>query len=517
MQSKIFKVSAMVLVICLLTGCLTACPSRIHSEDRKSIEELEIEIEGLKSEIEGLDIEIEGLDSEIEDLKDEIESLNSQLESLATTESAKTRLTIWTFTTETQTMATAFKETHPDVTINLVYISLDNNMIRDEAIEAAYAEDCPDVLVLDSSFAKGFVDSDMLLDISDLKTYAEELQTYSNTLELGTNFDTGEIRAYAYQNSIGAVFYRRSLAKEYFGTDDPSSIQAMMSDMTKFSDMAKTVSEKSGGKTYMISSNQELVRPVLNNRKQPWFVDNTLVIDPIAEEYIDIAKNYRDNGYDAGAGQWTGEWYAGMNDTLTNANGEPLNIFCYFLPTWGLQYVLVPNCTETAGDWACCAGPLPYQWGGTWLGVMKNTARPDISKEFIRFCTMDADNLTNWATGVYTNEYLTAISPELVNAGSTPVLMPAGDFISSQIVADAITSQFDSSSLSSFLGGQNPYAVFSAAAQNCRADAVRKYDDEAQMYLTRSIESYLSGLLTKKGALKTFKEDMLYVLQDINT
>lgn len=498
MQSKIFKVSAMVLVICLLTGCLTACPSRIHSEDRKSIEELEIEIEGLKSEI-------EGLDSEIEDLKDEIESLNSQLESLATTESAKTRLTIWTFTTETQTMATAFKETHPDVTINLVYISLDNNMIRDEAIEAAYAEDCPDVLVLDSSFAKGFVDSDMLLDISDLKTYAEELQTYSNTLELGTNFDTGEIRAYAYQNSIGAVFYRRSLAKEYFGTDDPSSIQAMMSDMTKFSDMAKTVSEKSGGKTYMISSNQELVRPVLNNRKQPWYVNDTLVVDPVVDEFFDTAKVFHDNGYEAGLNQWSTGWLYGMNDTLTNANDEPVQIFCYFLPTWGLPYVLASNGTDTKGDWACCPGPLPYQWGGSWLGVMKNAKNPALAKEFIRFCALDEDTLTKWATGVYTNEYLNEISQGPYEVDNN-LKQPAGDFVSSQLVVESVQSQFDNSSLTMFLGGQNFYAAFAEAAKNGSAVLAQK-DDEFLMYnLLTAIDSYTSGEMTKAEAIALFKE-----------
>ncbi len=501
---KVKRISALVLVLVLLMGCMTACSNQGKTDGQKTNEQLESELQDLQGQLESMKA---------------IEANPPPAETVMITPTPTPvpdyELLVWSFSQDMLPMAIAFKEANPNIAVKFVVVPMED--YQTSLIDAAKTNKCPDIIALDAAWVKDIVDGDMLLDLSDLKPYADEAKTYQYTIQMGTNSTTGEIKAFSYQNSVGAVFYRRSLAKEYFGTDDPSEIQALMSDMDKFTAMAQTVKEKSGGKTAMVSSYQDFGNGILAKREQPWFVDNTLVIDPIAEEYIDIAKNYRDNGYDAGAGQWTGEWYAGMNDTLTNANGEPLNIFCYFLPTWGLQYVLVPNCTETAGDWACCAGPLPYQWGGTWLGVMKNTARPDISKEFIRFCTMDADNLTNWATGVYTNEYLTAISPELVNAGSTPVLMPAGDFISSQIVADAITSQFDSSSLSSFLGGQNPYAVFSAAAQNCRADAVRKYDDEAQMYLTRSIESYLSGLLTKKGALKTFKEDMLYVLQDINT
>ena len=50
--------------------------------------------------------------------------------------------------------------------------------------------------------------------------------------------------------------------------------------------------------------------------------------------------------------------YAGMNDTLQDAEGNPKQVFSYFLPTWGLPYVLSPNATTadksstTVGDWA---------------------------------------------------------------------------------------------------------------------------------------------------------------------
>jgi hypothetical protein len=37
---------------------------------------------------------------------------------------------------------------------------------------------------------------------------------------------------------------------------------------------------------------------------------------------------------------------------------------------------------------------------------MAESSKLELAKEFIRFCTLDEENLTNWATGVYTNEYL---------------------------------------------------------------------------------------------------------------
>lgn len=198
-----------------------------------------------------------------------------------------------------------------------------------------------------------------------------------------------------------------------------------------------------------------------------------------------------------------------MNDTLTDADGEPVQIFCYFMPTWGLPDVFMTNSPDTAGDWACCTGPLPYPSGGIWLGVMKNGAIPKLGQEFVKFCTMSEENLTNWATGVYTNEYLLAIDPECGELSQ-----PAGDFVNSKLVVDQITESFDDSEMSDFLGGQNYYDAFAKAAENCSADMVREYDDEVQTRLLEAVELYVFGQLTKDEAIASFKKNAEYLYSD---
>ena len=61
--------------------------------------------------------------------------------------------------------------------------------------------------------------ADFLADLGDLLPAAEAAKTYPFVTDVGT-YD-GVTKAYAYQATPGALFYRRSLAKEYFGTDDP--------------------------------------------------------------------------------------------------------------------------------------------------------------------------------------------------------------------------------------------------------------------------------------------------------
>jgi len=473
MLTKALKLGKMVVVFSLLMGCLTSCLNQSNSKDQTTAQELESQRE---------------------------ETSETTLQDGCCYGG---ELLIWSYTDEVKALALAFQWYNPQTEITYVEIPMLDSEYQNSVIDASNTVDCPDVIVLDSSFVKKFVDSNMLLDLSDLNPLADNLKTYTNTIEMGTNFDTGEIRAYTYQNTPGAVFYRRSLAEEYFGTDDPEEIQVLMSDMDKFIGMAKIVKEKSDGKTFMVTSYEELSDAFLANREQPWFVDDTLVIDPIVYNYFDIAREFRGNGYDVGAGQWSEGWFEGMNDTLTDADGDPVQIFCYFIPTWGLPEVLMTNAPDTAGDWACCPGPLPYQVGGTWLGVMDDAQNPEMGKEFIKFCAMNEENLTNWATGVYTNEYLLAIDP---NCGE--LKQDDGDFVSSKLVVDKITEAFDDSIMSDFLGGQNYYDAFSKAAENCSADMVREYDDEIQDLLLEAIEKYASGELARFEAIDLFEKNV---------
>lgn len=417
----------------------------------------------------------------------------------------KTVLKVWSFTNEIRTMAIAFEGQHPEVDIQYTMIPMTNGEYQTKIKAALTTEDAPDVMALEASFVKSYVEGDILADLGDLLPAAKAAETYSFVTDVGTN--NGVTKAFAYQATPGALFYRRSLAKEYFGTDDPAQIQALMSDMDKFTAAAAVVKEKSGGKTFMVASNGDFQNLFFANRAQPWIVDGKLVIDPMVEKYVETAKIFRDNGYEARAAQWGEGWFAGMNDTLVDANSQEQKIFSYFLPTWGLPYVLAPNSKSkdgsknTAGDWAVITGPLPYQWGGTWLGVLKGSKKMDLAKEFIRFATLDEANLKNWATGVYTNEYLKAIDPE------TPAdqKQAAGDFVSSKKVVEAITASFDDSEMSKFLGGQNSYSGFALAAPSVNARLLTGADDAIQRALNDPISQYLDGQITLEEMWETWK------------
>ncbi len=415
-------------------------------------------------------------------------------------------LDVWSFTNEIETMAIAFEGKNPDVDVVYTMVPMTAGEYQTKLLASLGTADAPDVIALEAAFVKEYIESDFLADLGDLLPKAEEAGTYPFVIEVGT--DDGVTKAYSYQATPGALFYRRSLANEYFGTDDPAEIQELLSDMDKFTEAAAVVKEKSGGNTYMVASSGDFQSPFLANRTQPWIVDGKLVVDPMVEEYVKTAKLFREEGYEAQATQWSEGWFAGMNDTLRDAQGNPKQVFSYFLPTWGLPYVLAPNATaadgsaDTSGDWAVIEGPLPYQWGGTWVGVLADSDQQDLAKQFVEFATLDQENLTNWATGVYTNEFLKAIDPNVPDDR----MQAPGDFVSSQVVVENIVDGFDDSEMSAFLGGQNSYGGFAAAAPSVNAELMTGSDDAIQRALADPITQYLNGELDLDAMWATWKD-----------
>lgn len=407
-------------------------------------------------------------------------------------------LKVWSFTNDTLVLATAFQEIHPKVKIEFTMIPMNGGEFQTKVRAAAGTSDAPDIVALEAAFVREWVEADGLLaDQSDLLPLTKDLESYQSGIDVGTY--NGQTKAYTFESTPGAFFYRRSLAKECLGTDNPAEIQAMVDDMVKFVEVAETIKNCGTGDYYMVGTAGELSSPFFTTREQPWVVDGALVIDPKVVEYVQFAKLMRDNGYESGAGQWSEGWFAGMNDTLKDANGTPKKVFSYFLPTWGLPYVLMSNAkskdgaSDTSGDWAMVKGPMAYQWGGTWIGALEGSEQAELAKEFVKFTTLNEEFLTKLAQGYYTNAKLKEINPEVPDS----LVFNPGDFSSSQKVVKNLNNFFDAGPLADFMGGQNPWGAFAEAAPFVSGRLIQGTDDAIQRALSDPLNAYLGGTMTE--------------------
>jgi len=384
------------------------------------------------------------------------------------------KLTVWSFTDEIGNMITKyFTPTHRGVQVE--YSQKPSDQFQNWIDPVLYSERAtpPDVFALESEFVRKYIESGLLLDITDIYN-ANKSKLVDYPVEVATF--NGRVYGLSWQVCPGAFFYRRSLAKKYLGTDDPAAVQRSFSNLEQFIRTARTLKDKSGGKCVVISSLNDLVRPFLSMRTLPWVVSGRLFIDPVMENCMDYLKSIHDNRFDGEVGQWSEGWFAGMRGELNDNSGKPLEVFGYFLPTWGLHYVLKNNAPNTSGDWAMIQGPVPYSWGGTWIVASAKTKNPNAAKELIRYLTTDDNFLEAWAKDT-------------------------GDVVSNYNVIDKIKNSYREP----YLGGQNHYSAFALMAKDVNGNLLQGTDEIINNLFNEALWAYVNGEKTKEQALADFR------------
>lgn len=393
--------------------------------------------------------------------------------------SGKTKLAVWSFTDEIGGFLDAegygYKATHPNVEIEYTFTPTDQFPSKLDPVLAS-GNGAPDVFGLEDAFVRKYVESGLLLELDDL--YAQVKDKMADyPMKVGSY--NGHVYGMSWQVAPGALFYRRSYAKKYWGTDDPVEVQKKVADLDTFMASARQLLKDSNGKCKIVSTSGDLFMPYKGARKKPWIVDDKLYIDPAMEDYMEMAKVFYDEELDGRTSQWAEGWYAGMNDTLKDEKGNDLEVMCYFLPTWGLHYVLKTDAAKTAGDWAMCAGPAPYRWGGTWIAAYKGTKQPEAAKEMIRYLATD-------------DGFLEAMAKA------------SGDCVGNYNVQNKIKDSFSEP----YLGGQNHYAQFCEMAKTVDGSLTQGTDQQIESLWSESVTAYAMGEKSKEEALAAFKDQV---------
>ena len=98
---------------------------------------------------------------------------------------------------------------------------------------------------------------------------------YAYTKEIATDAN-GALKAVSWQAAPGLFAYKRSIAKEVLGTDNPDEVQTYVADWDKFNETATKMREAG---YFMLSGYDDAYRTFSNNVSAPWvnyFFINTL-------------------------------------------------------------------------------------------------------------------------------------------------------------------------------------------------------------------------------------------------
>lgn len=182
--------------------------------------------------------------------------------------------------------------------------------------EAASADDKIDMFLFEADYALKYVNSEYTLDVKSLGLTDEDLSgMYQYTKDVATTQDGSKVlKGVSWQATPGLYAYRRSIAKDVLGTDDPAKVQEALADWTKFDEVAAKAADK-GYK--MLSGYDDAYRTFSNNVSAPWVNDNKeIIVDDNIMKWVDQTKTYTDKGYNNKTSLWSDAWAADQGPTV---------------------------------------------------------------------------------------------------------------------------------------------------------------------------------------------------------
>lgn len=316
-------------------------------------------------------------------------------------------------------------------------------------------------------------DADVAMPLSDLgidvdKAFADQYDFTRTT----ASDSAGVQRGSTWQCCPGLLVYRRDIAKDVFGTDEPEAVGEKVKDWDTIKQTAAELKEKG---YYTFSSYADTFRLYGNSIDNSWVEPggDEVNVDQKIMNWVNDSKEWLDNGYvDANVkGQWNDDWNKAM--------GSQSKVFAFLFPAWGIDFTLKPNWDGADGSWAVTIPPQEYNWGGSYIHAATGTDDPEHVKDIILAMTADKDNLLK-------------ISKEYSDFTNTKSGMQEA-------------AMDDATYASDFLGGQNPFAYFAPVAENIKIAPLSSYDQGCVELIQNSFSDYLQGNVDYDKAKTNFE------------
>lgn len=360
------------------------------------------------------------------------------------------------------------------ITVNWIINPNQDNVYQDKLDEAllnqanAADDEKIDMFLAEADYILKYTDSEFTQDIQALGV-TDFSNTYNYTVQAASDAN-GVVKGVSFQCCPSALIYRRSIAKDVLGTDDPAEVQAKLDSWDKFNAVAADAKAKG---YYMTASEAATYRVFSNNADAPLVdADGKLALNDSIKAWQAQAKDFSDKGYTLTCDIWSDECTAQMF-------GEGKTM-CYFGPAWYFNFSM-GNAQDPekgcSGDWAICQGPQAHFWGGTWLLAATGSDNP----------TMLADIMDTFINDEEVCENLIKNEAQFTN----------NQAVNAKFAADPEYGN-------AFLGGQNDVAVFLDLAKNIKFENNTIYDQGINEKMQENWRQYCDGEVTEEEAMANF-------------
>ena len=293
-------------------------------------------------------------------------------------------ITHWVWGDYEERGAVDFPLYFPNIKVNYVFVPADEYTTKLMSTIASGAE-MPDVVNLEMTPRGMLVNMDVWerLDAEPYNLDKSLLVPFS--IPLISN-ERGEIVSVQIDNTVGGYAFDRALAKEFFGTDDPTELENIFPSLNEIVSRGKEVSQKSNGEIFMFSGVGDAFSAISGLfTSEPLVLDGKLNLEPTFLETYEIIAELIANRSIGPYTQWTPAW---------NASFTSERVIFYAAPSWFMTFVIEPNDRESVGRWGLMTPPGGgFSWGGTAYAIPKNARQENkmLAWTYIEWFTMSME------------------------------------------------------------------------------------------------------------------------------
>lgn len=325
-----------------------------------------------------------------------------------------------------------------------------------------------------------YVNSDYSLDVREkVGLTDEELEDQFPFTQQMASTDEGVLKAVTWQATPGVFVYRRSIAKEVLGTDDPNAVQKYVSDWKTFRTTAAKMKKK---KYFMVSGYFDTFSAYRFGSDRHWENDGEVVIPDAFIEWRDMMTVFNKKKYHHGTVIGSDQWVADQGP-----NGK---VFGFFRAISDIDSKMAAYSLEDKdlapvegngvyGDYAVCCGPQPFCRGGVWILAAPSSDNLILDKEIMENLTCNSNLLYKIAKGenIFTN------------------------------TISGMKKMSSDDNSDSFLGGQDPYEVYYDCALQLNVLTAGNYDRDMADYFRDCMLKYFVGKMEQDEAMEYFYEN----------
>lgn len=280
---------------------------------------------------------------------------------LYTIEEASGEVVLWFWGDFWEKTFNVFNERYPNVKVTQVPVAPNDYFTK---LQTAFVSgsDVPDIAGMSTDYIGKLIRMDVWENLEEAPYDLDRSTLIDYTVPLCTGVEGGIVSIESGVSPAGLA-YKRDMAREYLGTDDPDEIEKMLSDHESFIKKGQEVHEASGGTVYFLPSVGDAYNMLYYQQPDVLVENGTVLIKEKLLTRFETIRNMLDTGVCDKLEIWSPAWNAAFDDKT--------HLFEHCAP-WVPVFLIEPNAPDSVGNWGLIDAPGGnYLTGGVPFGIPK--------------------------------------------------------------------------------------------------------------------------------------------------